>query len=122
MPGSPESPQCRPPYVTSLRSLEVGLNLLPDLPCLSASLKFNRVRRMSPLTADHRTKSDVDAVPFSLIICHGFHTGRVPDTVLTQTVCLVLILQPNKVGAVKAAFSEETEAWGYCLFWGGKGF
>lgn len=44
-----------------------------------------------------------------------------PDTVLTQTMCLVLILQPNTVGTVKPAFSEETEAWGYCLVGGGGG-
>lgn len=102
-------------YVTNLSSLEVGLSLLPDLPHLLVLLKFNIVCRVSPLTADHHTKSEVDAVPFSLIICHVFHTGYVPDTELTQIMCLVLILQPNKVGTVKPTFSEETEAWGHCL-------
>lgn len=64
-----------PPYVTSLSSLEVGLNLLPDLPYLLVHLKFNTVCTVSPLTADHHTKSEVDAVPFFFIICHVFHTA-----------------------------------------------
>lgn len=104
-----------PPYVTSLSSLEVGLGLLPDVLYLLVHFKFNIVCRVSPLTADHHTKSEVDAVPFSLIIGHVFHTGYVPDTELTQTMCLVLILQPNKVATIKPTFSEETEAWEYCL-------
>lgn len=53
---------------------------------------------MSSLTTNHQNKWKVDAVPFSFIICHVFHTGYVPDTALKQTLCLVLILPTNKQG------------------------